>query len=51
MAERKEEREQTTIRLPAELKEALQREAAERGLSFNSYLLVLIDKGRQSLQE
>ena len=40
------EREQTTIRLPAELKEQLQQEAAEKGLSLNSYILLLIDIGR-----
>lgn len=41
------EREQTTIRLPAELKEQLQREADMRGISFNAYLLLLIDKARR----
>lgn len=35
-------REQTTIRLPAELKERLQREADRRGVSFNDYLLFLL---------
>lgn len=44
-------REQTTIRLPAELKEQLQREAAERGYSFNAYMLLLIDKGRRTERE
>lgn len=43
------EREQTTIRLPAELKEKLQQEAARKGISFNAYLLILIDKGHQYL--
>ena len=43
------EREQTTIRLPSELKEKLQREAERLGVSFNAYLLLLIDKGRQYL--
>lgn len=38
---------QTTIRLPAELKEQLAREASERGLSLNTYILILIDRGRQ----
>ena len=33
------EREQTTIRLPVELKEELQKQAAEMGMSFNSYFL------------
>ena len=45
------EREQTTIRLPAELKEQLQREAAELGMSLNGYVLWLIDKGRQCLHQ
>lgn len=40
------EREQTTIRLPAELKEALQREAQEKGISFNGYLIALIQSAR-----
>lgn len=47
----KEPREQTTLRLPAELKEKLQEEAARKGISFNSYILLLIDIGRQSLQK
>ena len=42
-------REQTTIRLPAELMEQLRREAQERGVSFNDYLLVLIHKARKEL--
>lgn len=44
------ERAQTTIRLPAELKERLQREADKRGISFNSLVLILIDKGLRQLQ-
>lgn len=40
-------REQTTIRLPSELKEQLQREAERMGISFNSYIMLLIDKGRR----
>lgn len=44
-------REQITLRLPAELKEKLQVEAERMGISLNSYILLLIDKGRQSLQE
>lgn len=38
-------REQTTIRLPAELKSKLQQEADRRGISFNALILILIDKG------
>jgi len=40
------EREQTTLRLPVELKEALLREAGKAGMSLNAYLLILIEKGR-----
>ena len=42
------DREQTTIRLPAELKEQLQREAANLGMSLNAYILWLIDRVRQA---
>jgi predicted HicB family RNase H-like nuclease len=42
------EREQTTIRLPAELLEALRREANERGYSLNGYIIRLIELGRKS---
>lgn len=38
------EREQTTIRLPVELKEQLQQEAGERGLSLNDLLLIILDR-------
>ena len=41
------EKEQTTIRLPAELKEILMQEATDYGVSFNEYLLILIDKARR----
>ena len=41
------DRTQITIRLPAELKEELQREADRRVISFNDYLLWLIIHGRQ----
>lgn len=41
-------REQTTIRLPMELKEKLQMEAQQMGVSFNAYILMLIEKGRRS---
>lgn len=39
------EREQTTIRLPAELKEKIQQEADRRGMSFNAMLIILVEKG------
>jgi predicted HicB family RNase H-like nuclease len=45
------EREQTTIRLPADLKKKLQQEADEKGISFNFYVLILIDKGSRSKPE
>ena len=41
-------RAQTTIRLPAELKEQLQQEADMFGISFNAYVLILIDKGHRN---
>ena len=44
-------RAQTTLRLPPELKEALEREAQEQGQSFNAYVLMLIDRGRQDQQK
>ena len=47
----KKSREQTTLRLPAELKERLLEEAGRKGISLNSYILLLIDIGRQNLQK
>lgn len=44
-------REQITIRLPAELKAALEKEAAKKGISFNALILILIDKARQNLRQ
>lgn len=38
------EREQTTIRLPAELKDRLQQEADKLGISFNGLILNIIRK-------
>ena len=38
------EREQTTIRLHAGLKEQLQREADRRGISFNALVIILLQK-------
>lgn len=35
-------REQTTLRLPPELKEKLQTEAERMGMPFNAYLLLII---------
>lgn len=42
------EREQTTIRLPVELKERLQQQAAERGFSFNALVIILLRKGLEA---
>ena len=41
-------REQTTIRLPTELKEQLQREADRMGISFNSVLIIILRKGLEA---
>lgn len=38
------EREQTTIRLPVELKEKLQQEADKRGESLNGLIILMINK-------
>lgn len=44
MGEEEMEREQTTIRLPPELKEELVREAAGRGIGFNALVLLIIQE-------
>ena len=36
------EREQTTIRLPAELKDKINREADKRNISFNAMVILLL---------
>lgn len=41
-------REQTTIRFPTELWKQLRQEADVKGISFNAYILLLIDRGRQA---
>lgn len=38
-------REQTTIRLPLDLKEQIQKQADKMGISFNSMVLILLQKG------
>lgn len=43
------EKRQTTIRLPVDLKSQIQREADCIGISFNAYVLILIDKGLKYL--
>ncbi|MFP3154431.1 hypothetical protein LQZ18_08380 [Lachnospiraceae bacterium ZAX-1] len=40
----KGEREQTTIRLPEELKEEVQRQADKMGMGFNDFVLTILDK-------
>lgn len=42
------ERAQIVLRLPEELKNTLQKEAYEKGFSFNQYLLYLIECGRSA---
>lgn len=39
------ERKQTTIRLPAEMKDQLQKEADRMGISFNAYVVSLLWAG------
>ena len=41
------EREQTTIRLPAELKEQLQQEADRRGITLHDLIVFILWKGLQ----
>ena len=50
MKKESSEREQTTIRLPVEMKEELQREAVKKGISLNAYIVLLIDTGRRTGQ-
>ncbi len=44
---RKIEKEQTTIRLPNELKEQLHRQANSMGISFNALVIILLNRGLQ----
>lgn len=44
-------REQTTIRLPAELKRQLQQEADKLGVSFNEMVIKLLKVGLESFSE
>ena len=41
-------REQTTLRLPAELKEAIQRKADRDGQSFNTEVILLLRRALES---
>lgn len=41
----KTEREQVTIRLPADLKLKIQQKADELGISFNAMLIILVRQG------
>ena len=45
------EKEQTTIRLPKELKDRIQKEADKRGYSFNGMMIELIRRGLLSWEE
>ena len=44
-AEKRQEREQITIRLPAGMKQEIQRQADEEGQSFNTKIILLLRKG------
>lgn len=48
-AEKKQEKEQTTIRLPEELVEGLKQEAEKRGMSFNAFLVMILNEARNYL--
>lgn len=41
-------REQTTIRLPVELKQEIQKEAERKGISFNAEMVIMIQKGQEA---
>lgn len=43
------EREQTTIRLPVDLKKEIQQKADKNGISFNAMLLWAIQKGLEKV--
>lgn len=43
------EREQTTIRLPAELKEQLQREAGKRGYTLHDLIIFILQEAFQHI--
>ena len=42
------EREQTTIRLPADLKEQVQQKADQEDQSFNTEIIILLRKGLEA---
>lgn len=42
-------REQTTIRLPVELKNQIQQQADEMGQSFNATIMFLLEKGFEKI--
>lgn len=44
------EREQTTIRLPASLKEQIQQEADRRGISLNALIIMILSEERNRHQ-
>lgn len=45
------EREQTTIRLPKELKNQIQQQADDMGISFNAFVMLAINHFIQSHQK
>lgn len=42
-------KEQTTIRLPAELLQQLRKQADEMGVSFNAYVVMALEKGLKAM--
>lgn len=44
-------KEQTTIRLPKELKEEIQREADRRGDSFNGLIMIMLNKSLEIIRQ
>ena len=42
------EREQTTLRLPVELKEELKRQAQENGIGMNAIMILALEKGLEA---
>lgn len=45
------EREQTTIRLPTDLKEQIQRKADKEGQSFNGYINYMLSKAWELINQ
>lgn len=48
---KKEPREQTTLRLPAELKEKLQEEAARKGCPLKDLIIIILEDYLQTISQ